>query len=71
MKKNVRKLRLHRETLRNLQVGDYRRIAAGGVTGDTSCACIEGTHCDCTTETGCPDTHLMTQPCTLASRCAC
>lgn len=70
MKKRPSKLRLNRETLRNLQTRDYRRIV-GGYTGDTSCACIEGTHCDCATETGCPDTHLMTQPCTLASRCAC
>jgi len=68
MKKKTRKLSLNRETLRNLQTGDLRR-AAGGT--NTSAACEEATHCDCDTQTGCPDSHLLSDPCTLLTRCAC
>jgi hypothetical protein len=52
MKKSVKKLRLHRETLRNL-TDEGLGVAVGGVSLGTRCA----TECD-----GCTDT------CTLCSK---
>lgn len=69
MKKRVRKLSLNRETLRHLQNEKFLK-AVGGGAGTTE-NCDEASWCACETETGCPGTHLMTQPCTLATRCAC
>ena len=42
MRKRTKKLSLHRETLRNLQARDLRRVA-GGETNEilTTCACTE------------------------------
>jgi hypothetical protein len=68
MRKRGRKLTLSRETLRNLQSG-IQRVRGGAC--ETTGSCMEGTHCDCPSETGCPDTDLMTWPCTLATRCVC
>jgi len=51
MKKRVKKLSLHRETLRTLG-GNLRGVAGGG-TFDTSCKCDEPTGCDCPTGPGC------------------
>jgi len=53
MKKHLKKLSLHRETLRTL--GGSLRGVAGGATTDTSCKCEVATGCDCPSvqETGC------------------
>lgn len=57
MRKKSRKLSLHRETLRNLQASDLRRVA-GGETNEilTTCACTDTCNTDCggcTTSCGC------------------
>jgi len=53
MKKNVRKLTLHRETIRTLERSDFRHVMGAAVTiNDTSCACEEATHCECASEGG-------------------
>jgi hypothetical protein len=67
MKKNPKKLSLSRETLRNLQIESGRVL---GGAEETSSLCLAGTGCECETN-GCVPSHLMTEPCTLASRCAC
>ena len=54
MKKRMKRLALHRETLRNLSV--LARVV-GGDPNPTSYACFEGTGCDCDTQV----------PCTMAS----
>lgn len=48
MRKRARKLSLHRETLRNLQARDLRRVA-GGESNEimTTCACTETCPSDC------------------------
>jgi hypothetical protein len=56
MKKHVKKLTLHRETLRTLG-GDLRGVAGGG-TFDTSCRCEVATGCDCPTNS--PDCYPAT-----------
>ena len=53
MKKNARKLRLHRETVLRLGTSDLGRIAGGTNTAHTSLACIEYTGCDCDTNQTC------------------
>jgi hypothetical protein len=45
MKKRVKKLGLHRETLRHLQDPSLERIVGGGTT--TSQACDQATYCEC------------------------
>jgi hypothetical protein len=52
MKKSLRRLRLSRETLRNLQGGDLSRIVGGTDSFDTSCACRMATGCECATQGG-------------------
>jgi hypothetical protein len=42
MKKSLKRLSLHRETLRSLQGGEMEQVAGGS---DTSLACIEYTGC--------------------------
>jgi hypothetical protein len=42
MKKHLKKLTLHRETLRSLQGGEMEKVAGGS---DTSLACVEVTGC--------------------------
>jgi hypothetical protein len=53
MKKRLKKLGLHRETLRNLQHHQLSR-GVGASDLDTSCACHGLTGCDCyTQDAGC------------------
>jgi hypothetical protein len=52
MKKNLKRLSVHRETLRNLQQPDLRRAAGGG----TNTEYLENSGCACS-ETCNPDTY--------------
>jgi hypothetical protein len=53
MKRKARKLALHRDTLRTLQLVQVRRAAGGGDTHEiqTGCACSDGC---CPPSVGCP-----------------
>lgn len=48
MKKNIKKLTLSRETLRQLTKQETGKVA-GGASGDTSCRCKIETGCECDT----------------------
>jgi hypothetical protein len=50
MKKRMKKLALHRETLRSLQGSETQEVAGG--SGDTSCQCFQATGCDCASQGG-------------------
>lgn len=52
MKKRAQKLRLSRETLRNLQIERLGQVAGG--SGNTTQACEEASHCAC--DPGYPET---------------
>jgi len=56
MKKQVKRLRLHRETLRKLQSAELNRIAGGTAT---SMECFYATGCDCASQGG-PDCYPPT-----------
>jgi hypothetical protein len=49
MRKPIRKLGLHRETLRNLQFGQLK-AGVGAADSDTSCNCRYITGCECYTQ---------------------
>jgi hypothetical protein len=67
MKKRVKKLGLHRETLRHLQVHALSAAAGGTGSYPTSCECFIATGCEC--ESQAPDCTLPPSAC-LAS-CSC
>jgi hypothetical protein len=71
MKKHLKKLSLHRETLRSLQGGEMGQVAGGS---DTSLACVEVTGC-CAGSQGETDCYRRTQclwGCSLsAETCRC
>lgn len=48
MRKNAKKLHLHRETLRALESGNLARVAGGANTAEiyTTCACTDGCNTD-------------------------
>ena len=52
MKKNLRRLRLNRETLRSLQEGDVEVVAGVPASIDTSCKCFFPTGCECASRGG-------------------
>jgi hypothetical protein len=52
MKKNVRRLRLSRETLRILQGDDVKVVAGGTNSFPTSCECFIATGCECASQGG-------------------
>jgi hypothetical protein len=65
MKKGLKKLTLNRETLRVLGT-DFRGVAGGVETLDTSCPCDNATGCGCDTD-GCypPTACLGTCSCSV------
>ena len=50
MKKRMKKLSLHRETLRSLQGSEAKDVAGGSHA--TSCECFFATGCDCASQGG-------------------
>jgi hypothetical protein len=49
MKKQIKRLRLRREILRNLQINNLAYVV-GGSEFPTSMECFEATHCECNTQ---------------------
>ena len=66
------KLRLHRETLRNLATGELYRAKGGDVA--TTQYCDQGSDCACPTDTGCPGPSLeslcQTDRCSYYGNCS-